>query len=138
MPLIRLKRWRTSAIAHLDTGAAESDIMALRADLGPGGICQMADYDNRLARSSGVVVGEIDAGLRAHMLRVYNYMFVGLVLTGLTAWAAADTPLRDVFFQVNEATGRMGLTGLGWIAMFAPLGIVFFLSFGIQRMSVAT
>ena len=97
----------------------------------------MADFDNRVARGS-VTTDLIDTGLRAHMLRVYNYMLVGLVLTGLTAWAAADTPLRDVFFQVSADTGRFGLTGLGWIALLAPLAMVFFLSFGINRMSVGT
>jgi len=96
----------------------------------------MADYDNRVIRG-GAVTDQIDAGLRAHMLRIYNYMLVGLVLTGVTAWLTADTSLRDVFFQV-QATGRYGLTGLGWIALLAPLGMVFFLSFGINRMSVAT
>jgi uncharacterized protein len=95
----------------------------------------MADYDNRALRSR-VTTDLIDTGLRAHMLRVYNYMLIGLVLTGLTAWAASVPPLRDVFFQVNEATGRMGMTGLGWIALLAPLAMVFFLSFGINRMSV--
>ena len=95
----------------------------------------MADYDNRVIR--GTVTDQIDSGLRAHMLRIYNYMLIGLVLTGLTAWAASVPPLRDVFFQVTE-TGRYGLTGLGWVALLAPLGMVFFLSFGINRMSVAT
>jgi len=96
----------------------------------------MADYDNRVIRG-GAVTDQIDSGLRAHMLRIYNYMLIGLVLTGLTAWAASVPPLRDVFFQVTE-TGRYGLTGLGWVALLAPLGMVFFLSFGINRMSVAT
>jgi uncharacterized protein len=95
----------------------------------------MADYDNRVIRG-GAVTDQVDAGLRAHMLRVYNYMLIGLVLTGLTAWAASVPPLRDVFFQVNEATGRLALTGPGWIAVLAPLAMVFFLSFGINRMSV--
>ncbi len=95
----------------------------------------MADYDNRVIRG-GAVTDQVDAGLRAHMLRVYNYMLIGLVLTGLTAWAASVPPLRDVFFQVNEASGRLALTGLGWIAVLAPLAMVFFLSFGINRMSV--
>jgi FtsH-binding integral membrane protein len=95
----------------------------------------MADYDNRVIRGGAVTDG-IDAGLRAHMLRVYNYMLVGLVLTGITAYLTADTSLRDVFFQVNDATGRMALTGLGWVALLAPLAMVFFLSFGINRMSV--
>lgn len=39
---------------------------------------------------------------------------------------------------MNSATGAIGLTGLGWIALFAPLALVFLLSFGINRMSVAT
>jgi FtsH-binding integral membrane protein len=98
----------------------------------------MADYDNRLARgASGAAVAVVDEGLRAHMLRVYNYMLVGLLLTGVTAWATANTSLRELFFHVNPATGMMGMTGLGWIALFAPLAMVFFLSFSIQRMSVA-
>src|ERR1700722_13181063 len=97
----------------------------------------MADYDNRVARSSsGTVAGVVDAGLRAHMLRIYNYMLVGLVLTGATAYLTANTEFGKVFFQVNAATGQMGLTGLGWVALLAPLGMVFFLSFAINRMSV--
>jgi FtsH-binding integral membrane protein len=70
------------------------------------------------------------------MLRVYNYMMIGLVLTGLTAWATADTPLASVFYQISG--NHIGLTGLGWVALFAPLAMVFFLSFGINRMSVGT
>lgn len=97
----------------------------------------MADYDNRVIRGR-VTTDSIDAGLRAHMLRVYNYMLVGLALTGATAWLAADTPFGRVFYQINDATGAIGLTGLGWIAVFAPLAMVFLLSFGINRMSVGT
>ncbi|MBU6298430.1 MAG: BAX inhibitor (BI)-1/YccA family protein, partial [Alphaproteobacteria bacterium] len=48
----------------------------------------MADYDNRIIRGRTAEAGVIDAGLRAYMLRVYNYMMVGLVLTGLAAYGA--------------------------------------------------
>jgi FtsH-binding integral membrane protein len=97
----------------------------------------MADYDNRAIRGARVTDATgVDAGLRAHMLRVYNYMLVGLALTGATAWLAADTPLGQVFYQLNAATGGVGLTGLGWVALIAPLAMVMFLSFGINRMSV--
>ena len=98
----------------------------------------MADYNNPLARGQqATAVGAIDAGLRAYMLRVYNYMVIGLVLTGITAWVTANVPeVRDLFFQVNEATGRMGVSILGWIALFAPLGLVLFMSFRINRMSL--
>jgi FtsH-binding integral membrane protein len=119
---------------RLDTVLAESDIGVVRADLAPEEF--MADYDNRAIRG-GVATGLIDQGLRAHMLRVYNYMLIGLVLTGITAYLAANTSFGQLFYQFNASTGRVGMTGLGWIAMFAPIGLVLMLSFGIQRMSVA-
>jgi FtsH-binding integral membrane protein len=70
----------------------------------------------------------IDAGLRAHMQRVYGYMAGGLVLTGIVAYVAAASG----FYQT------IADTGLIWIVMLAPLGFVLALSFGIQRMSAET
>jgi FtsH-binding integral membrane protein len=97
----------------------------------------MADYDNRVVRSArSVDAGLFDAGLRAHMLSVYNYMLVGLALTGMTAWVTADTAFGQLFYRVNEVTGRIGMTMLGLVALFAPLGLVLLLSFRINRMSV--
>ncbi len=98
----------------------------------------MADFDNRLARGQTAEAGVIDSGLRAYMLRVYNYMLVGLVLTGATAWLTASTSLRDVFFQVQPQTGTIGLSMLGWVALIAPFILVMLLSFRIQRMSLGT
>jgi len=97
----------------------------------------MADYDNRIVRGQTAAADVIDAGLRAHMLRVYNYMLIGLVLTGATAWVVATVPaVQQLFLAFNPQTGRMGLTGLGWVAFIAPLGLVLLLSFRIQHMSV--
>src|ERR1700685_761386 len=96
----------------------------------------MADYDNRTLRSAAAGTAVIDAGLRAYMLRVYNYMLVGLALTGVTAWVTANTSFGELFYQINPATHRFGMTILGFIALFAPLGFVLFLSFRIDRMSV--
>jgi FtsH-binding integral membrane protein len=71
------------------------------------------------------------------MLRVYNYMLMGLVISGLTAWLVATVPqVQALFFQFNPATGRLGLAPLGWVALFAPLGLVFFLGYRIQQMSL--
>jgi FtsH-binding integral membrane protein len=90
----------------------------------------MADQFNR-----GVVLGrartdaQIDEGLRAYMLRVYNYMVTGLALTGAVAYIVASTP--TVF---NAIFG----TGLQWIVILAPLGMVFFLSARINKMSAAS
>jgi len=99
----------------------------------------MANYENQPRYGAAVsrgAAGVIDAGLRAHMIRVYNYMMIGLVLTGAVAFAVINTPLQALFFQ-STAHG-VTLSALGWVAFIAPLGLVMWLSFGIQRMSVGT
>ena len=97
----------------------------------------MADFDNRLMRGAAAATTNVDAGLRAYMLRGYNYMLVGLGLTGAVAWLTANTPLRDVFFaQVATPYGiTLQPNMLGWVAIFAPIAMVLFLSFRIQKMS---
>ena len=81
----------------------------------------------------------VDAGLRAYMLRVYNYMASGLFLSGLVAMVVANTPaITELFFKTTE-TGRMaGYTGLGLVAVFAPIGLMLAMSFGQQRMKTTT
>lgn len=75
-----------------------------------------------------------DAGLRSYMLSVYNYMASGVLLTGIVALLFANSSLINLI--VNPATGQA--TALFWIALFAPLAIVFGLSFGINRISATT
>jgi uncharacterized protein len=100
----------------------------------------MADYDNRLVRGATTVADRVDAGLRAHMLRVYNYMVGALALTGAVAWLVSSSPvlLNAFYHQVVTANGvALSPTILGWVVMLAPLGLVFFLSFRIMQMSQA-
>jgi len=75
-----------------------------------------------------------DAGLRAHMLSVYNYMASAVLLTGIVSLLFAKSDA--VLALVNWNTGRP--SGLGYLAMFAPLGVVLWMSFGINRISTAT
>lgn len=105
----------------------------------------MADYDNRVARAS-TTLDYIDAGLRAYMLRVYNYMLAGLVVTGIASYgtflaAVTDNPAQ----AAARLPGGIMLTSFGvtlftgplmWVLMFASLGLVLFLSFRINKMSV--
>jgi len=83
----------------------------------------------------------IDEGLRAYMLKVYNYMASGILITGF---------ISLILFKMSVVTGPdgsiIGLTGLGntlynsalmWVVMLAPLGVVFYMSFGIKKMSAA-
>ncbi|MBE7184054.1 MAG: Bax inhibitor-1/YccA family protein [Methylobacterium mesophilicum] len=69
-----------------------------------------------------------DEGLRQHMLRVYNYMALGLVVTGLVAFAVSSVPALYVpLFQ----------SPLRYVVMLAPLAFVFFFSFRLQSMSAS-
>ena len=90
---------------------------------------------------SSVVDHVIDQGLRSYMLKVYNYMASGVFLTGIVAL---------ILFKLSVVSGPngeiMGLTNIGnaiynsalmWVLMLAPLGIVFYMSFGIAKMSAS-
>ena len=82
----------------------------------------------------------IDEGLRAYMLKVYNYMASGILITGFVSL------LLFKLSAITSADGSIiGLTRLGnalynsalmWVVMLAPLGVVFYMSFGIRKMSV--
>lgn len=99
----------------------------------------MADYNNPVLRGQSATAGVIDQGLRAYMLRVYNYMLVGLVLTGATAWVTANTAFGSLFFQETLINGHpaVGLNILGYVALFAPLVLVLYLSARIQSMTAS-
>ena len=103
----------------------------------------MSDFDRNYAAARGAGLGRavaVDAGLRAYMLRVYNYMAIGVALTGVAAWIMfqlvvtqvgsqlAFTPLGQTLFQ----------SGFYWVLALVPLGLVFFLSFRINTMAPAT
>ncbi len=67
----------------------------------------------------------IDEGLRAHMLRIYNYMTAALSLTGIVAWFGASSGLYQ----------SLAASPLIYVIMFAPLGVVFYFASKINTMS---
>ena len=69
----------------------------------------------------------VDEGLRSYMLRVYNYMTLGLALTGAVAFGvySSDTAMQFIF----------GNQVMAWVVMLAPLAFVMILSFGIHKLS---
>ena len=92
----------------------------------------MSDYQQREATQYGTQTRtrEIDAGLRAYMMRVYNYMMGGVALTGVVAYAISSSP---------ELLSLIYNTPLKWVVMFAPLVMVFAISAMVNKMSfVAT
>ena len=71
---------------------------------------------------------DIDVGLRDYMLRIYNYMASGLALTGIVAYVFAYGDADSLYASIAR-------TPLIWLVMLAPLGIVMWLSYGLNRMS---
>ncbi len=87
----------------------------------------MADY-NTIRTGAGTQTAEIDAGLKAHMNKVYGTMSVGLLLTALVSWAVGT----------NEALLQTLFTGyVRYIVMFLPLIMVFAFGAMINRISAA-
>ena len=84
----------------------------------------------------------MDEGLRAYMLKVYNYMATGILLTGIVALITFKMSV-----VTNDAGSIVGLTSMGnaiymsglkWLVMFAPLGIVFYMSARMNKMSASS
>ena len=98
------------------------------------------DFNQRTYSKTADQAG-IDEGLRAYMLKVYNYLTTGLVLTGFIAYffgkasVAAFTPNGVILTSLGQALFN---SGLSWIIMLAPLGFVFYLSARINKMSVSS
>ena len=103
----------------------------------------MAEFDRPTFAARAGSAAVVDQGLRSYMLRIYNYMAGGLVLTGLVAWFANNAAVSIVPTQYQFANG-VYLTSFGaaiyasplqWVLIFAPLAFIMVLSFGINRMS---
>jgi FtsH-binding integral membrane protein len=108
----------------------------------------MSDFDRNYAATRGVGSDRaiaIDEGLRAYMLRVYNTMAIGVALTGVAAWLAFQMAGGDAI--ALSGRGITGLTGFGQFIFSFPgqimlflgtLGLVFFVSWRIDRLNVST
>ena len=83
----------------------------------------------------------MDEGLRAYMLKVYNYMATGILLTGiisvLTFRLSVETNDVGSIVAFTSLGNAVFFSGLKWLIMLAPLGIVFYMSFGINKMSAS-
>jgi FtsH-binding integral membrane protein len=90
------------------------------------------DTDRRARLGAGTwtqaEAAQVDVGLRQYMLKVYNYMGSGLLLSGIVAMLIANNPsIGGLFYSVGEA-GRMGYTALGWVSVIGTLGLIFMMN----------
>jgi FtsH-binding integral membrane protein len=81
----------------------------------------------RWTMRSAATQADIDVGLRDYMLRIYNYMASALALTGIVAYVFANSGMYMAIARTPAI----------WLVMLAPLGLVMWLSFGINRLSAA-
>jgi FtsH-binding integral membrane protein len=106
----------------------------------------MADWNRDTTAGAGVGTLAIDEGLRAFMLRVYNYMAAGLAITGVVAYGVyamsiTTDPAAGVAALPNGTLltefGRLiFVSPLKWVLLLAPLGVVIFLSARLHKLSV--
>ena len=89
----------------------------------------MSNFDRNAAvpGTPGNRSGVAESGLRAYMLNIYNYMAMGVALTGLVAMLT---------FQFTGP--ELLASPLMWVFMLAPLGLVFFISARINTLSAQT
>ncbi len=94
----------------------------------------MAEYQTTRSVGAGTQTAQIDAGLKAHMNKVYGLMSVGMLLTGGVAWAVGTS---DALLGIFRDPVTMSPNILGWVIMFAPLIMVFAFGALINRLSYA-
>jgi FtsH-binding integral membrane protein len=101
----------------------------------------MAEFDRPTIAARPEAGLAIDEGLRAYMLRVYNYMGIGLVVTGLVAYLTYTQSFVEQGGQIVGYT-QLGAVLFGsplqWVIMLAPLAFILVLSFGINKLSTGT
>jgi FtsH-binding integral membrane protein len=102
----------------------------------------MAELDRRYAQDTTVGRADttVDQGLRAYMIRVYNYMASGVAITGVVAYLVYAMSVVDTGagLQLTSFGQFMFASAFKWVVIFAPLGLVFYLSARIGSMSMGT
>src|SRR5262249_17957821 len=106
-------------------------------------MADLRQYQSRVVNAGARADAAIDQGLRAYMIKVYNLMALGLLITGLAAFGTVTLATSGTI--VATLPNGIGLTSFGvaiygsalrWVVILAPLALVFFLGFRINRMSV--
>src|SRR5262245_48301106 len=150
MPVARTSRTASTIASQVSSTGGRQPLDSPHSAFGPETRCpyrpdvkratrkeaSMSDFDRNYATVRGFGADRavaIDQGLRAHMIRVYNYMAGGVALTGVVAW------LTYLYAVSNPAFAQTLFSGPAIIVlMLAPLALVFFLSFRIGHMEVST
>ncbi len=108
-------------------------------------MADLRNYQARVANAGAYADASIDVGLRAYMIKVYNLMALGLAITGIaalgTVWLATNPSSAVATLPNGQTLTNFGVllytSPLRWVVMLAPLALVFFMSFRIEKMSLS-
>ncbi|MCR5878234.1 Bax inhibitor-1/YccA family protein [Phenylobacterium sp. J367] len=98
----------------------------------------MSDFNRGYARTIPADRADmsVDAGLRSFMLGVYNKVALGLLVSAALAFLTGQyAPVRDLMYTVTPDGRLAGMTVLGMIVAFAPLGVILFGMFAMKNAS---
>jgi len=107
----------------------------------------MAELNRQTVAGTRTGTAALDEGLRTYMLSVYNYMAAGLAITGIVAYLVYEMAVTKDAGSAVATLGKNGImltefgrlvfvSPLKWVLLLAPLGLVFFMSARIHKMSV--
>ncbi len=94
-------------------------------------------WNNPTYQARTVDRATIDAGLRQHMLRVFNYMTIALAITGVVAFVVSQMAVASYSpLRLTELGSTLYLSPLKWVIMLAPIGFVFLFAARVHSMSM--
>lgn len=93
----------------------------------------MENYNYKVKAVSTTIY---DEGLRRYFLKIYGLMSIGLAITAISAFSVLSVPLlTDIMFITAPGGYLIGITTIGWLITFAPLGISLYFAFKLDRIS---
>lgn len=95
----------------------------------------MSAWDRQTTNVASGQSRAVDQGLRSHLLKVYNYMASGVLLTGVIAYFAGTSDAFLSMMLTQGVDGKVGMSGLGYLVVFAPVAMAFFMMFRLHTMT---
>lgn len=82
-----------------------------------------------------VETAAVDSGLKSYLLKVYNFMGIGLLLTALSAYLCSSTAVLSVLFKTTSTGAITGYSGIGYLTLASPLILIFVFQAAVSKMS---
>jgi FtsH-binding integral membrane protein len=99
---------------------------------------EMNEYNHKSAvEVLGRAGSAVDQGLRSYLIKVFNYMWLSLLVTGGTAYLFANTSLINLLYNIDMQAQTVSMSAIGWIVTFAPFALIFAFNYVVQNKSMS-